>query len=122
MRAANLTCSTLLLLVMSVPATIATAQTGNAASPPLGKLIDVGGYRVHLYCAGNGGPPVIIAGGGYSFDWGLIQPEVAKFTEVCAMTIPALAGAILARRTQADSGLMRYTRHCEMRGLKGLMF
>ena len=84
MRAANLTCSTLLLLVMSVPATIATAQTGNAASPPLGKLIDVGGYRVHLYCAGNGGPPVIIAGGGYSFDWGLIQPEVAKFTEVCA--------------------------------------
>src|ERR1700723_2411468 len=84
MRAANLTCSTLLLLVMSVPATIATAQTGNAASPPLGKLIDVGGYRVHLYCAGNGGPPVVIAGGGYSFDWGLIQPEVAKFTEVCA--------------------------------------
>lgn len=88
MRSANLTCSTLLILVMSVvSASIATAQTSNAASPvppPLGKLIDVGGYRVHLYCTGTGGPPVIIAGNGYSFDWGLIQPEVAKVTEVCA--------------------------------------
>lgn len=84
MRATNLNCSTLLLIVMSVPAAIVAAQTGNAANPPLGKLIDVGGYRVHLYCTGSGGPPVIIAGAGYSFDWGLIQPEVAKFTEVCA--------------------------------------
>jgi pimeloyl-ACP methyl ester carboxylesterase len=46
--------------------------------------VDAGGYRVHLYCAGTGSPAVIIAGAGYSFDWGLVQPEVAKFTEVCA--------------------------------------
>jgi pimeloyl-ACP methyl ester carboxylesterase len=86
MRAANLTCSALLILVMNLSGSIATAQTGNAASPPpppLGKLVDVGAYRVHLYCTGTGGPPVIIAGAGYSFDWGLIQPEVAKFTQVC---------------------------------------
>jgi pimeloyl-ACP methyl ester carboxylesterase len=51
--------------------------------PPLGKLVDVGGYRVHLYCTGNGSPTVVITGAGYSFDWGLVQPEVAKFTRVC---------------------------------------
>jgi pimeloyl-ACP methyl ester carboxylesterase len=47
-------------------------------------LVDVGGYRVHLYCTGEGTPAVVIVGAGFSFDWGLVQPEVAKFTQVCA--------------------------------------
>jgi hypothetical protein len=38
------------------------------------------------------------------------------------MTIPASAGAIRVRRTHARCGFMRYTRRCEMRALKGLMF
>jgi len=46
--------------------------------------VDVGGYRVHLYCAGVGSPTVVITGAGFSFDWGLVQPEVSKFTRVCA--------------------------------------
>src|ERR1700719_1625095 len=52
--------------------------------PPLGKLVDVGGYRVHLYCTGAGSPTVVIVGAGFSFDWGLIQPEVATMTQVCS--------------------------------------
>lgn len=28
----------------------------------LGKLVDVGGYRVHLYCTGAGSPTVMVAG------------------------------------------------------------
>ncbi len=44
----------------------------------------MGGYRVHLYCTGTGSPTVMIAGGAFSFDWGLVQPEVAKFTRVCS--------------------------------------
>jgi pimeloyl-ACP methyl ester carboxylesterase len=68
---------TLLLLI--------AGQAQNAGTPPpLGKLVDVGGYRVHLYCIGNGSPTVVITGAGYSFDWGLVQPAVAKFTRVCA--------------------------------------
>jgi len=59
-------------------------QTRNVAPQPLGRLVDVGGYRVHVYCVGNGSPTVVITGAGYSFDWGLVQPEVAKFTRVCA--------------------------------------
>ena|SRR5579863_962708 len=62
----------------------ASAQTNQIVPAPPGKLIDVGGYRVHLYCIGAGSPAVVIAGAGYSFDWGLVQPEVATFTQVCA--------------------------------------
>jgi len=64
------------------------AQSGIRADQnppvPLGKLVDVGGYRVHLYCTGRGSPTVVIVGGGFSFNWGLVQPEVAKFTQVCS--------------------------------------
>lgn len=48
-----------------------------------GKLIDVGGYRVHLYCTGTGEPAVVVASGGFSFDWGLVQPQVAQITRIC---------------------------------------
>ena len=58
--------------------------TSKSEPPPLGKLIDVGGYRVHLYCTGTGNPTVVIVGAGFSFDWGLVQPEIAKFTQVCS--------------------------------------
>ncbi|HWZ31928.1 MAG TPA: alpha/beta hydrolase [Bryobacteraceae bacterium] len=51
--------------------------------PPPGALVDLGTYRVHLYCTGAGSPAVIVTGAGYSFDWALVQPEVAKFTRIC---------------------------------------
>jgi pimeloyl-ACP methyl ester carboxylesterase len=54
-----------------------------APYPPTGKLVDAGGYRVHLNCTGEGNPTVIVTGAGFSFDWILVQPEVAKFTRVC---------------------------------------
>jgi pimeloyl-ACP methyl ester carboxylesterase len=53
-----------------------------SARAPLGNLVDVGGYRVHLYCVGSGTPTVMVIGG-FSFDWALVQPEVAKFTRIC---------------------------------------
>src|SRR5262249_46070620 len=28
--------------------------------PPPGQLVDVGGYRLHIYCTGEGGPTVIL--------------------------------------------------------------
>jgi pimeloyl-ACP methyl ester carboxylesterase len=69
----------ILYLVLSYGRT----QTQAVAPQPLGRLVDVGGYRVHVYCVGTGSPTVVITGAGYSFDWGLVQPEVAKFTRVC---------------------------------------
>lgn len=64
---------------------ILAATVGFAAAPypPPGKLVDAGGYRVHLYCVGKGSPTVVIVGTEFSFDWALVQPEAAKFTRVC---------------------------------------
>lgn len=52
--------------------------------PPPGKLIDVGGYRMHLHVLGEGGPTVVLdsALAGSSLSWSEIQPEVARFTKV----------------------------------------
>ena len=52
------------------------------APSPIGKLIDVGGHRLHIYATGKGSPAVIFesGGGSWSLDWHLVQSEVAKFT------------------------------------------
>jgi pimeloyl-ACP methyl ester carboxylesterase len=54
-----------------------------SAPPPLGGLLDIGGYRVHVYCMGSGSPAVMIVGAAFSFDWALVQSPVARFTRVC---------------------------------------
>ncbi len=53
---------------------------------PPGKLIDVGGYRLHLYCTGEGGPTVVLDFGldGSYLDWYRVQPQVTQFTRVCS--------------------------------------
>ena len=54
--------------------------------PARGQLVDVGGYRLHISCVGEGSPTVVLdAGlGGFSLDWSLVQPELAATTRVCA--------------------------------------
>jgi pimeloyl-ACP methyl ester carboxylesterase len=51
---------------------------------PPGRMVDVGGWRLHLHATGKGGPAVILeaGAGAFSFDWDLVQPLVAKFTRV----------------------------------------
>ena len=86
---------------IAVPAQ--TTHNDQIPPPPIGKLVDVGGYRVHLYCTGSGSPAVVIVGAGFSFNWGLVQPEVAKFTQVCSYDHSGIGGVILARKTRAHS-------------------
>jgi pimeloyl-ACP methyl ester carboxylesterase len=63
---------------------IATAQDESKYPPP-GKLVDVGSYKLHLNCMGEGSPTVVMdyGLGGLSPLWSLVQPEVAKFARVC---------------------------------------
>ena len=54
---------------------------------PPGKLVDIGGWRLHIHGDGGTikeGPTVILeAGAGdFSFDWSLVQPKVATFARV----------------------------------------
>jgi pimeloyl-ACP methyl ester carboxylesterase len=61
----------------------AWGQTPRQTPQPPGRLVDIGGYRIHLDCRGAGSPTVMIVGAGFSFDWALVQPEIAKFSRVC---------------------------------------
>ena len=63
-----------------------TTRQELAATPPPGHLVDIGGYRLHLWCTGDGAPAVILDTGlgGSSAGWGFVQPDVARFTRVCS--------------------------------------
>lgn len=77
-----------------IPAAFAFLGVALAQEPwpaPLGQLIDVGGYRIHLYCTGMGSPTVVVVGGGFSFDWTLVQTEVAKLTRICTYDLSGTA-------------------------------
>lgn len=52
--------------------------------PPLGQMVAVNDYKLHLYSTGSGSPTVILeAGLGCPCsDWELVQSEIAKFTHV----------------------------------------
>jgi len=51
-----------------------------------GQLIDVGGYKMHIDCTGQGSPVVVLdAGLGDSYvSWRKVQPEISKFVRVCS--------------------------------------
>jgi pimeloyl-ACP methyl ester carboxylesterase len=51
-----------------------------------GKLVDVGGRKLHVNCTGSGQPTVVLdgPGPGLAIDWTLVQPDVAKTTRVCS--------------------------------------
>jgi pimeloyl-ACP methyl ester carboxylesterase len=65
----------------------AVSAGGDAhAHPAPGRLVDVGGFRLHIHCTGSGSPTVVLdAGlGGSSLDWSLVQPALATTTtRVC---------------------------------------
>ena len=67
---------------------IASAVDASSYPAP-GRLIDVGGYRLHLSCTGTarpGSPTVILEAGlgDTSLVWSKVQPGVASFTRVCS--------------------------------------
>lgn len=72
-------------LAVAAYASAGCAQDMSAVPPPLGKLVDIGGRRLHLHCTGSGSPTVIVENGssGYSMEWALVQPKVAAFTRIC---------------------------------------
>jgi len=55
-------------------------------NPMEGRRYDVGGYKMHIDCSGEGSPTVILDSGlGDSYiSWRKVQPQIAKFTRVCS--------------------------------------
>lgn len=65
----------------------AVVATASGQSAPPGRLIDVGGRNLHLYCTGSGDGPTIVleAGGGDGFHtWYAVQPRLSKEYRVCS--------------------------------------
>jgi len=82
---------------MRVPALVCLALLASATlaaqsidiGPAPGRLIDVGGRKLHFNCTGPAertGPTVILEAGASSFaiDWALVQPEIARTYRVCS--------------------------------------
>jgi pimeloyl-ACP methyl ester carboxylesterase len=67
-----------------------TASRDARSHPAPGRLVDVGGYRLHLYCTGPpsraGAPTVILEGmsGGSVPHWAWVQPALARQVRVCS--------------------------------------
>lgn len=80
------------IIVVLAIALQASPQTPQRYSPP-GRLIGIGGRRLHLYCTGRGSPTVILmaGGGAFSIDWALVQPKVAQDARVCSYDRAGLA-------------------------------
>ena len=77
-----------LACVTTVSAAQSTPDTAPPYAPP-GRLIDVGGWRLHLNCTGKTDPsqPTVILESGlgdFSVEWSLVQPGVARFGRVCS--------------------------------------
>jgi pimeloyl-ACP methyl ester carboxylesterase len=64
----------------------AATESDQRKYPPPGELVNVDGYKMHIYCMGGGSPTIILdhVAGGSSVDWALIQPKLAEHTRVCA--------------------------------------
>lgn len=85
------------------------------AYPPPGRLVDVGGYRLHIYCLGRGSPTVVMdAGiGETSLVWRGVQPAVAARTRACSYDRAGLGWS--------DPGPLPRTSGREIRELRRLL-
>ena len=57
-----------------------------AQPQPPGRLIDVGGINMHIYCTGEGSPTVVLDAGlnGGTMSWAGVQEQVSNHTRVCS--------------------------------------
>lgn len=86
-RGLGLIVALILALVLAGASYEAISAMGDAkAYPPPGRLVDVGGYRLHIQCTGTGSPTVVLDSGlgDSSLHWSLVQAEIGQATQVCA--------------------------------------
>ena len=86
-RRVLITTAVIFVFLVLVGATYQGATTAleRRQFPHPGRLIDVGGHQLHLYCIGAGAPTVVLEAPatGMSAAWGWVQPDVAQVTRVC---------------------------------------
>lgn len=85
---------------------IGTARDARRFPPP-GRMVDTGGFRLHLQEAGTGGLTVVLEAGiaASSLSWSLVQPEVAKFARVIRYDRAGLGWSDAARQPRTAAQL-----------------
>jgi len=84
----NLLLALAVVLATLVAAGVVYQAIGSARDrrrfPPPGRLVDVGGHRLHVRITGQGSPTVVLESGiaASSINWSRIQPRIARFTRV----------------------------------------
>jgi pimeloyl-ACP methyl ester carboxylesterase len=78
----------LILLLGSIGATYQSIESSRdrRMNPPPGRLVDVGGHKMHLDCTGQGAPTVLLESG-LEDDWLVwykVQPAISKLAQVCS--------------------------------------
>jgi pimeloyl-ACP methyl ester carboxylesterase len=75
----------LLAFGLLASALVAARSRAQTVPRPPGKLVDVGGHRMHVWCSGAGSPVVVVENGlgDFSTDWSLVASRVAGFTRIC---------------------------------------
>ena len=76
---------TLVICLTAVVGTSASAAPA-AANPAFTRKVDVGGFRLAVYCRGKGSPTVVLeSGAGWnSGTWLGVEPTIARTTRVCS--------------------------------------
>jgi pimeloyl-ACP methyl ester carboxylesterase len=76
----------LIVLTLITELSFGQAVSLDSSYPAPGRLIDIGGRKMHLHCTGKGTPTIIlVAGGGaFSIDWTLVQESVDSNCRVCS--------------------------------------
>jgi len=84
-----------------------------AMGPPPGPLIDVGGYKLHIHCVGEGAPTVVIDGGAgaWSIFYTHIQSAVSD-ARVCTYD-RAGGGCTSSSGRRGSTRRERSTRHTD---------
>ncbi len=74
------------VLLLAAGSIFQAVGTNRTLHHPPGSLIDAGGYKMHLYCTGQGASTVILdAGLGDSWmSWQPVQSRIATFARVCS--------------------------------------
>ena len=88
LRRVLLTAGAIALVVVLAGATyqgVATALE-RRQFPHAGRLVDVGGHQLHIYCVGSGSPTVVLEAPATAMSsvWAWVQSDVAKTTRVCS--------------------------------------
>lgn len=121
LRSLRLVMATELVLLLALAVTGFVYEQGArrrdaAKFQPPGKLVDLGGYKMHLYCTGSGGPTVVLEHGHQAtyLDWYLVQPKLAEFTRVCSFDRAGHGWSDPSPQSRAPSKMAE-----ELRGLLG---